>query len=192
MVERFKQNPELSVSIGTIAESFTGYAVPNFMTDATRAALSTDIALYHRGGIRIDSIPSGKVQRATLGLIDPFGSRMIVVPMTPDEIKGLIANKYNDKGNPKESHRVDLYPSGMKYSIVVGASGDAVNVVLNPERKDTVYKVAMPDYVYNNYNFKHVEQAVADGVPIAEIMQWYLGKNSPLKADRSVRATEIK
>ncbi len=191
MVAAIKNNPDLARRVGELSEDFDFVAIANMLTDASRKALNTDIALYHNGGIRVDALPAGNVAKSVIGFIDPFGSRMVRVSMTTEQIEALIVDKYNDKGNPKESHKVDLHPSGVNYTIVVGADGEAVGVQFDRLKAGRTYSVALPDYVYKNYKLS-TQSAVESFQSVEQIMEEYLTRQSPLKPDSKVRTAESK
>lgn len=189
MVELLKTDPALKTEIGSAKEDFDFNAIANLLTDALRTRASADVGLYHRGGIRLENIPAGSVAKLTLGLIDPFGSTVNVLPMTREQLKDLIITKYNDTGNPKESHRVDLMPSGISYKIVTDAAGEATDVLFTGLPDGATFKVAVSSYVYNNYKFSH-EQAEAESEAVCDVLEWYFGINSPVAPDNTVRATD--
>lgn len=75
-------------------------------------------------------------------------------------------NKFNDMTNYKESHRVDLIPSGLEYTIVTNKKGDAVDVRFHPEVKKDVYTVAMSNYVYENKTYNYTRRPEKHRTPL--------------------------
>ena len=185
MVARYNVNGELLAPVGETAAPFDKSGVVNMMTDAVRAKTRADIALYHIGGVRTDTL-NGGVSTADLFGLEPFMSEVYTLRMTPGQIKGLIISKFNDTVNSKESHGPDLFPSGFGYAIVTDESGEAADVKFDrPEKKS--YLVAMPDYVYKNYKFDRTDEAVETGVLVTDILKEYIEANSPVKPDNARR-----
>ncbi|MDR0907062.1 MAG: bifunctional metallophosphatase/5'-nucleotidase [Rikenellaceae bacterium] len=186
MVERYNDNPALHTPIGEVAAPFDEEGVNNLVTDAIRASTGTDLVLYHGGGIRISELPAGGVSIADLFLIEPFRSELYTMDMTAGDVKGLIMAKFNDTGNPSESHRPDLYPSGVSYEIITDEAGEAVDVRFLPAERDR-YKVALPDYVYKVYKFNKPATMVETGLQVTDILEKYITRHSPLIPDDTSR-----
>ncbi len=185
MVKIYNANARLLAPIGETAAPFNKDGIVNMITDAIRAKTSADIALYHIGGVRIDSLDGG-INTADLFSLEPFRSEVYTLNMTPGQIKGLIMNKFNDTINPKESHGPDLFPSGFTYTVITDEAGEAVDVKFGqPEKKN--YLVAMPDYIYKNYKFDRTGDARETGLLVTDILKEYIVKNSPVKPDNARR-----
>ena len=179
MVRRYNSNPALLEPVGAAAAPLGRWGVKNLVTDAIRNALGTDIALYHSGGIRIDTLAGG-INTADLYRIEPFLSEVYTLHMTPGQIKGLVLNRFG------ESPGFDVMPSGLSYTIVTDESGRAVDVVFDrPERQR--YFVAMPDYLYKNYIFDRSEEAVETGRQVTDILRRHIARNNPLAPDNTPR-----
>lgn len=165
MVSRFKTDPYMNECVGLLTRSATKEGIAAFITDVARERARSDIALYHRGGVRSDVWAVGDVNRALVFQTEPFGTQIVTVDLTEEQIKKLIVDKFNDRKILKESHRVDLYPSGMNYTIVTDPSGDAVDVELDiaNEPHDGVWKVALSDYVFRQYDFDHPDSCTVVG-----------------------------
>ena len=157
-VEAYKQDPYLIESIGTLTAEANKTGLAQLMTDTGRQTVGTDLGFYHIGGTRIGHLPAGEVKRATIYELEPFKSYLVITKMTLAQIEEMIINKFNDTTNYKESHRVDLIPSGLTYIIDTDAKGNAVRVHLRPEVKKDVYTVAISDYVYGNKTYKYTRQ----------------------------------
>jgi 5'-nucleotidase len=186
MVRRYNDNPALLGSIGSTAAPFSKLGVKNLAAAAIRSATGADLAIYHSGGVRVDSLGGG-VSIADLHSIDPFRSEVYTMRLTPGQIKGLVMNKFNDP-SPKESHAPDLVPDGFAYTIVTDEAGEAVNVIFDrPERAS--YLVAMPDYVYKNYKFDRPADAVNTGMLVTAALGDYIAAHSPLSPDNTQRIT---
>lgn len=185
IVDRINNNPALYAAIGETAGEFDKQGVNNLVTDAIRWRTKTDIALYHRGGIRVEGLPE-HIGIADLYRIEPFMSEIYTLRMTPGQIKGLIIAKFNDTGNPKESHKADIFPSGLTYRIITDEAGEAIDVKFGvPER--AAYTVAMPDYMYKIYRFDRQSDAVETGLQVTAILKEYIESHSPLLPDNAPR-----
>ncbi len=185
MVKRYNDNPELLAPIGETEAAFDKWGVRNLVTDAIRSRTKADVALYHAGGIRIDTLAGG-VNTADLYRIEPFMSEIYTLHMTPGQIKGLILNKFNDTINPREAHYPDIMPSGLGYTISTDEAGNAVDVIFDrPERAS--YLVAMPDYLYKSYRFDRTENAVETGLQVTSILHDHIASHIPLPPDNTPR-----
>ncbi len=179
MVRRYNANPALTEPVGATAETLDRRGVCNLVTDAIRADTGADIALYHSGGIRIDSL-AGAIATADLYRIEPFLSEVYTLRMTAGQIKGLVMNRFG------ESPGRDVMPSGIGYTIVTDEGGRATDVVFDrPER--TSYLVAMPDYLYKNYVFDRSEEAVETGRQVTDILHRHIAAHNPLVPDNGER-----
>jgi 2',3'-cyclic-nucleotide 2'-phosphodiesterase (5'-nucleotidase family) len=185
MVKRYNADPALLAPIGETAAPFDLRGVRNLVTDALRAGTKADIALYHAGGIRIDTL-AGPLNTADLYRIEPFFSEVYTLRMTPGQIKGLVIAKFNDTINPKESHGPDVMPSGFGYTVVTDEAGEAVDVVFDrPERPS--YLVAMPDYLYKNYRFDRTESVTETGLQVTALLRDHIVGRTPLQPDDTPR-----
>ncbi len=165
-IQTYFDDPYINESIGTLTADATKTGLAHLMADEGRRVAGTDLAFYHIGGTRIGFLPAGEVTRANIFELEPFSSTMVVTEMSLVEIKEVIINKFNDTTNYKESHRVDLMPSGLTYEIVTNKSGDAVDVRLHPEVKKDVYTVAMSNYVYENKTYAYSRRAESHRTPL--------------------------
>jgi 5'-nucleotidase len=184
MVRAYNSNPALLGSIGSTAAPFTKWGVKNLAAAAIRSAVDADVAIYHAGGVRVDSLGRG-VSIADLHRIDPFLSEIHTLRMTPGQIRGLVMNKFNDP-SPKESHAPDLVPDGFAYTITTDEAGEATDVVFDRPEKES-YLVAMPDYIYKNYIFDRSEDALNTGILVTDALDRYIRTHSPLQPDNSLR-----
>lgn len=165
-VEEYRNVPYLTEAIGTLTTDADKMGLAHLMADEGRRVAGTDLAFYHIGGTRLGGLKAGSVSRADIYELEPFQSFLVVTTMTAEDIKAMIINKFNDTANQKESHRVDLIPSGLKYTILTDKSGDAVDVRLHPEVRKEVYTVAIADYVYGNtvYSYPRRESTGRTGL----------------------------
>ncbi|MBQ5670204.1 MAG: bifunctional metallophosphatase/5'-nucleotidase [Tidjanibacter sp.] len=161
-VAEYRNVPYLTEPIGTLTTDATKMGLAHLMADEGRKVAGTDLAFYHVGGTRLAGLPAGDVSRGDIYELEPFKSFLVVTTMTLADIKEMIINKFNDTTNQKESHRVDLIPSGLTYTILTNSKGDAVDVRFRPEVRKEVYTVAIADYVYGNKVYAYTRRA-ADG-----------------------------
>ncbi|MEG0498283.1 MAG: bifunctional UDP-sugar hydrolase/5'-nucleotidase, partial [Alistipes sp.] len=150
MVERYYNNPDLQKPVGVLAATATKVGLANLIADRMADETECDIALYHIGGVRLDSLAAGEVRIASVFGLEPFGTSVCTVRMTPAQMRHVIIAKFNDVVNTKESHRIDLYGT-TPYVIVLNAQGDAVDVRFPELHEDESYSVAVSDYIYKSY-----------------------------------------
>ena len=146
-----------------------------------RDAVDAEVGFYHYGGVRLAELPVGAVSRATLFDLEPFFSTVASMTMTPADMRRMIISKFNDTGNVKESHRVDLY-STVPYDIVTDSRGEAVNVIFPTLREGRRYKVAMCNYIAETYRDIEAEDRVvhSDNLVLDRCIEFF-EKNSPVK-----------
>lgn len=165
-IEEYKKDPYLNQSVGTLTAEATKMGLAHMMADEGRKVAGTDLAFYHIGGTRIASLAEGDVCRADIYELEPFSSNLVITEMTLKEIEEMILNKFNDTTNYKESHRVDLIPSGLTYTIHTDSKGDGVRVRFRPEEKKKVYTVAMSNYVYENKTYNYTRRPEVGCTPL--------------------------
>lgn len=182
-LEVYYNDPELRKTLGSTEVLLDKVGVANFMSSAIASATGSDIGIYHFGGVRLDSLPSREVCVGDVYTVEPFGSTVCTIEMTGAQIRDLIINKFNDTKNPKESHRPDLNPWGMSYTVVTGADGDAVDVRFKGVEPDKTYKVAMCNYIFENYDFDRSGRSEQTGMQVTDIMSAELRSGSPLRYD---------
>lgn len=149
LVDAYYANPELQRPVGELAEPADKTGLAQLFAESVRRAGDAEIGIYHRGGVRLDSL-AGVVPIATIYDLDPFGSRVSTALMTPAQLRRLIVAKFNDTVNPGESHCIDLFAT-TPYTVVTDARGEAVDVRFPELKEGRSYRVAMGDYVFKNY-----------------------------------------
>lgn len=187
MVENYYANPVLQRPVGALAKTAAQAGLANLITDLMADQTDTDIAFYHIGGIRLDSIPAGPVKLATVFDLEPFGTEVCTVKMTPDDMRRMIVSKYNDPVNTKEAHRVDLY-STTPYVIVTDGR-DAVDVRFPELKEGETYTVSMSNYIYAKYNDLHYTDGVETGLLVTDLLLEELKDESPVQPDNTPRQT---
>ena len=149
-VAEIMADPHLNEAVGENAERLDHIGLGKMQASIVRDAVAAEVGFYHYGGVRLAELPAGAVSRATLFDLEPFFSTVASMTMTPEQMRKMIISKFNDTGNVKESHRVDLY-STTPYTIVTDASGEAVDVRFATLREGRRYKVAMCNYIAETY-----------------------------------------
>ena len=178
-VERLYANEALSAPLGESRELLNRVGLEAWVVDVFKRDMGVDIALYHRGGIRFDHMPSKQISTADIYSMEPFSSTVYTMRMTPQQLRQMIIAKYNDTDNPKESHRVDLF-SNIPYTILTDAAGEAVDVKFAGLDEGRTYSVAMGDYIYSTYQSLEAEDVITEGVLVTDMLINDLRKNSPI------------
>ena len=162
----------------------TGYTKPVAVKVADET--DADIGFYHIGGVRLDSIPAGDVGAARIYDLEPFGTEIALMRMTPADMRRMIVSKYNDEENRKEAHRIDLI-STTPYVIVTDAQDNALDVRFPKLREGRTYEVAVSDYVFKNYKDLNYSDGKISGIAVAGVLLEELEDDSPLTPDNKPR-----
>ena len=170
---------------------FTFRAFVNGKLDLTQAEAVADCAdaevgFYHVGGVRLDRVEKGAVSSATVYGLEPFGTHVAAMRMTPAQMRRMIVEKYNDTVNLKEAHRIDLIAT-TPYDIVVDAEDRAVDVRFPALREGRLYRVGMNDYIFRNYRGLEYSEGRIEDDQVAEVLLEELGEESPLRPDNRPR-----
>lgn len=185
-VDRYYADPVLNKPVGEFAGAADKWGVANWMAEAVADEADADIGMYHIGGVRLDSIRKGGVGMAKIYDLEPFGTEIAVMRMTPADMRRMIVSKYNDEENRKEAHRIDLIAT-TPYVIVTDAKDNAVDVRFPKLREGRRYKIAVSDYVYKNYNDLNYTDGEITGVKVADVLLEELEDDSPLAPDNKPR-----
>lgn len=185
-VDRYYADPVLNKPVGEFAGTADKWGVANWMAEAVADEADADIGMYHIGGVRLDSIRKGGVGMAKIYDLEPFGTEIAVMRMTPADMRRMIVSKYNDEENRKEAHRIDLIAT-TPYVIVTDAKDNAVDVRFPKLREGRRYKIAVSDYVYKNYNDLNYTDGEITGVKVADVLLEELEDDSLLAPDNKPR-----
>lgn len=185
-VDRYYADPVLNKPVGEFAGTADKWGVANWMAEAVADEADADIGMYHIGGVRLDSIRKGGVGMAKIYDLEPFGTEIAVMRMTPADMRRMIVSKYNDEENRKEAHRIDLIAT-TPYVIMTDAKDNAVDVRFPKLREGRRYKIAVSDYVYKNYNDLNYTDGEITGVKVADVLLEELEYDSPLAPDNKPR-----
>ncbi len=137
-VEDYYADAELNKAIGKFALPADKAGLANWMASAIADEADADLGLYHVGGVRLDGIAAGDVSRARVYDLEPFGTRIAVMKMTPEQIRRMIVTKYNE--DTREGHRVDLILT-TPYTILVDEADRAFDVRFHELREGRVYQI---------------------------------------------------
>lgn len=180
-VAEIMSDEHLNEGVGENAESLNHVGLGKMQASIVRDAVGAEVGFYHYGGVRLAELPAGAVSRATLFDLEPFFSTIATMTMTPAQMRKMIISKFNDTGNVKESHRVDLY-STTPYSIVTDSRGEAVDVIFPALREGRRYKVAMCNYIAETYKDIEADDVVIrdDKLVLDECIAFF-AEHSPVK-----------
>lgn len=185
-VDRYYADPVLNKPVGEFAGAADKWGVANWMAEAVADEADADIGMYHIGGVRLDSIRKGGVGMAKIYDLEPFGTEIAVMRMTPADMRRMIISKYNDEENRKEAHRIDLIAT-TPYVIVTDAKDNAVDVRFPKLREGRRYKIAVSDYVFKNYNDLNYTDGEITDMKVADVLLEELEDDSPLTPDNKPR-----
>lgn len=183
-VDRCYADERLNRPVGSFASAADKAGLANWMASAAAAEAGAEVGFYHIGGVRLDSIPAGGIGTARIYDLEPFGTQIAVMRMTPRQMERMIVAKYNEP--TREGHRLDLV-STTPYEILVNEADSAVGVRFPQLRGGRSYRVAVSDYVYKNYQGLEYSDGEITGVKVADVLLRQLGEESPLKPDNRVR-----
>lgn len=174
-------DPHLNEAVGENAEWLDHTGLAKMQASIVCDAVDAEVGFYHYGGVRLAELPVGPVSRATLFDLEPFFSTVASMTMTPAQMRQMIISKFNDTGNVKESHRVDLF-STTPYTIVVDGRGEAVDVRFPSLREGRKYKVAMCNYIAETYkNIEADEKVIHNDILVLDECISLFEKSSPVK-----------
>ncbi|MEZ3441256.1 bifunctional UDP-sugar hydrolase/5'-nucleotidase [Alistipes sp.] len=183
-VEGYYADAELNRSIGSFAARADKAGLANWMAEAIADEADADIGVYHVGGVRLDAIPAGDVSRARIYDLEPFGTRIATMKMTPGQIRRMIVTKYNEP--TREGHRLDLILT-TPYTILVDESDRAFDVRFPELREGRVYKLASSDYIFKNYQGLEYDGGAILDDEVADVLIDELEDDSPLRPDNRLR-----
>ena len=183
-VDRCYADERLNRPVGSFASAADKAGLANWMASAAAAEAGAEVGFYHIGGVRLDSISAGGIGTARIYDLEPFGTQIAVMRMTPRQMERMIVAKYNEP--TREGHRLDLV-STTSYEILVNEADSAVGVRFPQLRGGRSYRVSVSDYVYKNYQGLEYADGSISGVKVADVLLRQLGEESPLKPDNRMR-----
>lgn len=183
-VDRYYANEQLNRPVGAFAAQADKVALANWMAASIARSARAEVGFYHIGGVRLDSIPAGGVGVARVYDLEPFGTQIASMRMTPRQMEQMIVTKYNEQ--TREGHRLDMVAT-TPYEIITDAEDQAVGVRFPKLRDGRTYRVALSDYIFKNYKGLEYSDGAVTGVKVADVLLDELEKRSPLKPDNTVR-----
>ena len=183
-VDRCYADERLNRPVGTFAAQADKTGLANWMAAAVARSTRAEVGIYHVGGVRLDSIPAGGVGVARVYDLEPFGTEIAAMRMTPRQLERMIVTKYNEA--TREGHRLDMVAT-TPYEIVVDAADNAVGVRFPQLREGRSYRVALSDYIFKNYHGLEYADGMITGVKVADVLLDELEKNSPVEPDNTLR-----
>lgn len=188
LVDESYADPELNAPVGVFGREADKWGVANWMASAIADEADAEIGIYHIGGVRLDGIPAGGVSAGTVYGLEPFGTKIAEMTMTPADLRRMIVSKYNDEENRKEAHRIDLIAT-TPYVIVTDAADHALDVRFPALREGRSYRIAVSDYVFRNYRDLNYSEGRITDEPVADALLEELSDDSPLMPDNTPRQT---
>lgn len=183
-VDRYYANEQLNCPVGAFAAQADKVALANWMAASIARSARAEVGFYHIGGVRLDSIPAGGVGVARVYDLEPFGTQIASMRMTPRQMEQMIVTKYNEQ--TREGHRLDMVAT-TPYEIITDAEDQAVGVRFPELRDGRTYRVAISDYIFKNYKGLEYSDGAVTGVKVADVLLDELEKRSPLKPDNTMR-----
>ena len=149
-VDGYYANPDFHTVLGRAKTQFDGWdALGAFMADAVRYITKAEIGMQNPGGVRLDSLHGGNIDKADIFALDPFDNELVIAKMTGSQIEDYLNVASTADGDC-------THVSGINYTIdmVKSAEGQTgfanakayleTGEPLDPER---VYTVAINSYM---------------------------------------------
>lgn len=202
-VERIRAAmPEMSDTVGRAEYEATKDGIANLfiaaLADHDYGGFRPEVTIYHFGGVRIGSIPAGDIPRWLVYDSDIFRSTVFIGEMTRAQLERLVKTKYNsqgaDGGRDKESHYVYLR-ADVPYRIDTLPGGDAERVVFPTLDQSRKYRVAMCNYVAEEYvdkyeGLKGVVVMSDTGILVRDLLLEYLAAADSYRPDNEIHQYE--
>ncbi len=175
IIDEVDKNPFLNQEVTTLSVSLEGKAeLGCLITDAVRADLNLDMVFHNNGGIRIGKMFE-TVRLKDVHAMLPFGNDVVVMEMSPKEIRDFIAYDF------KRGNEPDLQVSGIQYTVRHKADFtiEAVDIVTSegaPLDDAKTYRVGMNNYMVTAYEFQHQDPGKSSHKKLVDITIDYLRK----------------
>jgi 2',3'-cyclic-nucleotide 2'-phosphodiesterase (5'-nucleotidase family) len=185
-IQYYKNNPFLDEPFTTIQHEFSSIEqIGCMMTDAALTVPMVDFSLMNCAGIRINRLPAGPITYADIFRISPFGNTLVIVELTPAEIRNLIEMEFTDKRDYL------AIPAGFEYT-AKRIPGDNIRVekLMYPNGKkldeNKTYRLILNNYLVSTYLADHADRALNTDITVVDNMVEFL-KNNPNTDYRNVR-----
>jgi 5'-nucleotidase / UDP-sugar diphosphatase len=175
LIDKYNNNDTLNRVVGHAEAPVEGMdELGSMMTDAITSRLKVDFAFQNIGGIRISSLPAGKISLKDVYRLDPFGNMVVSHKMNAAEIKSLICTSYD------REKQLELEVSGMTYSVQPDQDGTCKDVEMldisgKPLDEDKEYTVGVNSYISASYKFDHRDPGTSTYTTSAQALIDYLG-----------------
>lgn len=148
----------------------------NFITDAMRIELDTDIALLNAANIRGDFEP-GKIDSRQISEISPFKNKMVIVKLSEKDIVDAIKLAGKSFTNPGKKPGL-VMPSGLTYKMntngellelnYIDRQGKTHPIDINNPNPNKMYSTAMDDFYANGGNDMSMLDKIKDAEAVFE------------------------
>ncbi|MEI6683470.1 MAG: bifunctional UDP-sugar hydrolase/5'-nucleotidase [Bacteroidota bacterium] len=189
LIDQYNSNTEFDKVVGLADQPLEGVdELGSLMTDAVVSQSKADIAFQNKGGIRLPSLPAGKLTLRDVYKLDPFNNQIVLFNMNVAEIKSLICYGY------KHEKAIDLQVSGITYLLTGNGNNQCARVdlfdksgkPLDPQRE---FSVAMNSYMAAAYKFDHKDPGTITQFTTNEALVHYLHKVKRVNYSGVRRAT---
>lgn len=171
IVDKYQSNKSFSQQVGVASEPLTHSTLGRFFCLALKESAQADIALYNRGGIRLKDLKAGPITLSTIYELEPFRDHIVTCAMTKEDIEALILNNYEEMEKSHLTSALEIYCTGFSYQISDKGNSSSITSTLQDNK---VYKVAMSDYICNNFQFPQKSYGTGTGILVRDALIKYL------------------
>lgn len=149
-VDGYYANPDFHTVLGYAKTQFDGWdALGAFMADAVRYITKAEIGMQNPGGVRLDSLHGGNIDKADIFALDPFDNELVIAKMTGAQIEDYLNVASTADGDC-------THVSGITYTMDMIKSDDGQTSFTNakayletgePIDSERVYTVAINSYM---------------------------------------------
>lgn len=149
-VDGYYANPDFHVVLGTAKTQFDGWdALGAFMADAVRYITKAEIGMQNPGGVRLDSLYGGNINKADIFALDPFDNELVIAKMTGKQIENYLDVASTADGDCTHvsgiTYTIDMIKSDNGQTSFVNAKAYLENG--EPIDPEGVYTVALNSYM---------------------------------------------
>lgn len=149
-VDGYYANPDFHVVLGTAKTQFDGWdALGAFMADAVRYITKAEIGMQNPGGVRLDSLHGGNINKADIFALDPFDNELVIAKMTGKQIENYLDVASTADGDCTHvsgiTYTIDMIKSDNGQTSFVNAKAYLENG--EPIDPEGVYTVALNSYM---------------------------------------------
>lgn len=149
-VDGYYANPDFHVVLGTAKTQFDGWdALGAFMADAVRYITKAEIGMQNPGGVRLDSLHGGNINKADIFALDPFDNELVIAKMTGKQIEDYLDVASTADGDCTHvsgiTYTIDMIKSDNGQTSFVNAKAYLENG--EPIDPEGVYTVALNSYM---------------------------------------------